>query len=60
MKFILNACINTLPTQDNLKLWTSPLVTSVLCVVTEIARYTHSKVAKWPCNKGDLLGAMTI
>ena len=21
MKFILNACINTLPTQDNLKLW---------------------------------------
>ena len=43
---------SVLPTQDNLKLWNQSTSDKRLCVVTEIACYTHSQVAKWHLEQG--------
>ena len=59
MKLILNASINTLPTQDNLKLWNKFTCISVLCVVIGTVLCTHFLAAKLHLTRGDLPGAMT-
>ena len=60
MKFLLNSFTNTLPTQDNLKLWGKNSVINVIFVKTETAPCTALMVAKLLLIKEDTLGDMII